>query len=521
MKRPGHRAGRWIPVAVPAALAAGAVALGHPTRAAALAAVALGAAIAVAAGVPVARLVERAAETLARWFAVVAFGLVGLIAIVPAWTWRKIRRAKGVGPASSGWQPTRTDVIHPDGRGNARTRSRWRVPTLVGMAVIVLAADYGLGWSWDQVFAARPVPGSASAPTAPTTSVPVSGETDLAPGTEPDPRATAPAMAGAPWAARYFADLQRQPFGYWPLIGSHPEDLATPYINVEDWVRRSWAPPGPAAARPQIWFFGGSAMFGEGQRDEHTIPSEVARLAEADGLPVRVLNFGQRGWVHWQEMLLFEQQLAGRPRPAIAVFLDGPNDLESVGAFPDNVPNTRNPTKEDAENGGPRALVTTVLAPPAPSLVEQVRAAYEQHSAVRKIARWTGVLPEPAGAEPDPTTTTTTPGGTGTFAGVDDVRPAITIYRRGRDLTDHIAEGAGVPVEHFLQPQYYKDLPVWTYVRENWPGPTTDLSDAMGDEADAVYLDGVHTNERGAHLVAEAMWARLRPTVRTWYRTHD
>ena len=67
-----------------------------------------------------------------------------------------------------------------------------------------------------------------------------------------------------------------------------------------------------------VWFFGASALFGDGQRDDHTIPSEFARLAETDGIPVEVRNYGRPGVAMWQELELF-QQLVGvgaeaRPR---------------------------------------------------------------------------------------------------------------------------------------------------------------------------------------------------------------
>ncbi len=61
-----------------------------------------------------------------------------------------------------------------------------------------------------------------------------------------------------------------------------------------------------------VWFFGASALFGDGQRDDHTIPSEFARLAEADGIPVEVRNYGRPGIAMWQELELFEQLVVDR-----------------------------------------------------------------------------------------------------------------------------------------------------------------------------------------------------------------
>ena len=68
-------------------------------------------------------------------------------------------------------------------------------------------------------------------------------------------------------------------------------------------------------------------MFGLYQRDEHTIPSEFARLAEADGIPLRVVNYGSLAYVNWQEVLLLEQLVTGGSEPDLAVFYDGFNEL--------------------------------------------------------------------------------------------------------------------------------------------------------------------------------------------------
>ena len=58
-----------------------------------------------------------------------------------------------------------------------------------------------------------------------------------------------------------------------------------------------------------MWFFGVSALFGEGQRDAHH-PVGVPRLAEADGIPPEVRNYGRPGVAMWQELELFQQLVA-------------------------------------------------------------------------------------------------------------------------------------------------------------------------------------------------------------------
>lgn len=461
------------------------------------------------------------------------------LVLVPVWAWHRLRgnSMDRRGPGRwEGVEPTPDRASRPMHAAPDRTRPSiaLRLTGAIGVVVLVLAADFGIGWAWDRTFPTDSPPPAGSGGSVASVAVTGDGSPPKAAGGVPDPRASSPAMAGQTWAVQYFADLQRQSFVEWPLTGDHPVDFTSRYINIEDWARRTWEPATSAADRPAVWFFGGSAMFGEGQRDHHTIASEVARLAAADGVPITAVNYGQRGWVHWQEMLLYEQELAQRPAPAVAVFMDGENDLTAGGSFGDAVPATLH-AKEKQEAAGRSARVTRVLAAPSEgTLRHQLWEAYAAHSAVRKVARWAGLLPAradaAAAASPAQGPTTTTPAAAGSsgagtdgssdFATIDDVRAPIEVYRRGRRLTDYLSREHGVAVDHFLQPQYYKDYPTWTYVREHWPQPTTDLSEVMGDQADHVYLDGVHTNELGARLVAEAMWRELEPQVRAWYRTH-
>src|SRR5690606_36132583 len=103
------------------------------------------------------------------------------------------------------------------------------------------------------------------------------------------------------------------------------------YINIKDGVRRSWSPPQQPGCRPlRVWFFGGSSLFGEGQRDLHTIPSMVARSAWDDGLPLQVENRGVMGDPHWIASRRFEAVVAdAEPAdlPDLVVFYDGANEV--------------------------------------------------------------------------------------------------------------------------------------------------------------------------------------------------
>ena len=504
---------------MPLAVAGLMLATEHPARAGALVVVAILAAILVIAGVPVGRMIERAAEVLVMAIGHVLLLALHLVIVLPVWACRRILPGDGrIG--SPGWHlPGSSSAGAPYAldAGRHPRRVRTSIAVGVGTLVLLLTFDYGIGWAWDRQTTDPPEPSMQVAQRD--QGATSSNETEAGP---VDPRAAEPAMASSPWAAAYFRDLGNQPFTSWPLTGTRPNDFASPHINVTDWARRTWTPRG-GGDRPVIWAFGGSGLFGEGQRDEHTIVSELSRLAAADGLPVTARNYGQRGWVHWQEMLLFEQRLAQLDAPDLAVFYDGPNEIDAAAVYGDGVPMSL------ADIGKPATtsrLSTQVMLPPSTdaSLPSQLWNEYTEHSALRKLGRWAGVVADPAGAqEPAP----------GSEAGSDRqpleprdfqttelAQVAIDTYQRGRTLTDFLGRTHDVSVRHFLQPQLFAEQPTWTYIQRRWPKPTTDLTDSVADRRWEVFIDGVHTNELGARLVAETMWEQLRPDIERWYREH-
>jgi len=210
--------------------------------------------------------------------------------------------------------------------GGARTLVLRVVPALLGWLVVIVAVDTAAGLLWDRATGVVQAPED----TLQLRTV------DLPP--SDDPRAAAEAYDGQAWVDRYFAEFDQLRYGYVPYLGSRVEPVAGRYINSRDGVRRSYQPPGAERAGvPVVWFFGGSTMFGEGQRDLHTIPSEVARRAEADGVTLRVVNYGERGYTAFQEFLLFEQELAEHGPPDLAVFYDGVNELGTQIESPENL----------------------------------------------------------------------------------------------------------------------------------------------------------------------------------------
>jgi len=193
--------------------------------------------------------------------------------------------------------------------------------------VIILALDWGLGALWTAAV------GEDGGSTSEQVATEAAGQIPL------DPRADSPAMAAYPWADAYFDELNRLRYDYTPFVFGRLEVNRGRFINTTPDGRRSYVPPIARTGDPvDIWFLGGSTTFGEGQRDEHTIPSEVARLAADDGLPVRVHNLGQQGLVSWQQLVIFERELARRPAPDLVVFYDGTNDYNAQLEVPSEDP---------------------------------------------------------------------------------------------------------------------------------------------------------------------------------------
>ena len=108
------------------------------------------------------------------------------------------------------------------------------------------------------------------------------------------------------------AHVRWEPYVYWrrlPCSGS--------YINVDAaGLRRTWAPPARPGRRPlRIFFFGGSAAWGTGVRDEHTVPSELARYLAAAGIDAEVVNYGETGYVSTQDVIALLRELQRGHRP--------------------------------------------------------------------------------------------------------------------------------------------------------------------------------------------------------------
>jgi hypothetical protein len=110
-----------------------------------------------------------------------------------------------------------------------------------------------------------------------------------------------------------------------------PTSFTAPGVHVDSsGIRRTQqANTRPVARR--VFVFGGSAVWGFRIRDEHTIPSNLARGLATRGFDdVEVVNFGQLAYVNTQEVITLLLQLRQDSVPAVAVFLSGHNDVSTT-----------------------------------------------------------------------------------------------------------------------------------------------------------------------------------------------
>jgi lysophospholipase L1-like esterase len=114
-----------------------------------------------------------------------------------------------------------------------------------------------------------------------------------------------------------------EPFVYW-----RGEPFSGKYINIDQQGRRAtWNPPPSGADRPRVFFFGGSAMWGAGSRDDHTIPSLVTKNLFDHGYAVESINCAQKAYVSTQEVIALMRELQAGNVPDLVIFLDGFNDV--------------------------------------------------------------------------------------------------------------------------------------------------------------------------------------------------
>lgn len=410
-----------------------------------------------------------------------------VLAVLPLAALSKLVR---VSPIESGWVSSRSAWISLDGRrggpeGAARrarrmaaielrpapgVRWRNRVRNALGVLVVVGVVALVVNHPWHEEEAPKRPPVKLLA------GFPFSDY----------------AFQDEPWAQDLYQDLDRIPLRKDQVLGHTLGDaFESRYVNIADAKRVSYRPEDDPELT--VWAFGGSTLFGFGQRDDHTIPSELARLAEQDGLPVEVVNYGVPGYTNWSELQAYTQALtSGAPRPDVVLFYDGMNDFSSAVA---------RLTAGDDDTG-------RVTYWP---LTDEGRAVFQQEIVdpvdIPKSDH-PRLLPDLAGR----------------------------LYGRGVETARMLSESAGIDALFYWQPTLQSkkaqavDRPifdqlgakqswlpdqrrVYDQIRERSGAEPIDVSRSLDGATTPVLMDWAHTNELGARLIAEAMYETLGPEL--------
>ena len=310
-----------------------------------------------------------------------------------------------------------------------------------------------------------------------------------------------------------------------------PVDFSSPYFNISDGVRRSFEPPVSGTQKPvEVLFLGGSTTEGAFQRDDYTIPSDVARLATGNGIPIHVVNRGQYGYSVWQEVELLEELLTNGYRPNVVVFYDGVNDLgiqttEGTTTIPSTL-KAQEYAKAIAQYRNPSATQP---------LANRVYDSYVNRSAIALAARDIGSLfsSTPASSNKLGQLQGTTAAPNQTSTAIKRANDAVAVYGRAVDLIQKLAVAYGFHALTFWQPFLYSKTPVAAesnlkgfegedpaaevaiaaQARKDLRPPVIDLSEALNGVKEPVMIDYEHTNELGALAVAKAMYLYLRPVL--------
>lgn len=308
-----------------------------------------------------------------------------------------------------------------------------------------------------------------------------------APVASPAHRAQVAAFADAPWAADCLAEVAQLRYDYLPFIVRGLADATGSCVNVRNGVRAGVVTPG--ADLPEVWLLGGSAAFGEGQRDRHTISSELARQSAADGNPVQVVNLAVPGLTAYQEALLLEQLLAVRRAPDLVVLYSGMNDLAAQMASPTDQATW---------------LPATIWRSTTPANTRSLWARWRNASLSAGVWSWLASARAEAAAphavpSADPAE----------IAGL-----TVSTYARGVNLARRVGDRHGVPVRAIFQAtNAVENDNASRLLVAGLPDHVVDMSGALAGRGASTFIDSVHTNEQGARMVAAEIRRRLSDTV--------
>lgn len=284
--------------------------------------------------------------------------------------------------------------------------------------------------------------------------------------------------------------------------------------------RRTWNPKRTSGNPFRIFFFGGSTLVGWGSRDEFTIPSILSKKLAAQGQNIEVINFGRWTYINTQEMLLLIEQLRKQNIPNLAIFYDGCNEV--VGPA------------DDLDTGGP---IFSVRMSNEHAILTYDRRWDLLKRTLGNFVRWSPlarlvVQQRPWEAPPD------------FVANHTDVISAN--YVANVRLTDALARSFGFLVAFYWQPVAYTkqtltdnerrlldldgspeqgSVSFWREYAETARRKVRhalanteafhDISDALNQRQDSVYMDKCHVNELANEIIADRILDDVLPMLQS------
>lgn len=122
-------------------------------------------------------------------------------------------------------------------------------------------------------------------------------------------------------------------YGYEPWLQFRVIDFNSKYVNISGFKRKSipeeFINPN-SDDTIDVFFFGGSTMYGYNATDKETIPSQFIDIYKSkypQGKSIRVHNYGVPYYYSKQELMLLTRLITEGKRPNIVAFLDGLNDF--------------------------------------------------------------------------------------------------------------------------------------------------------------------------------------------------
>ncbi len=338
----------------------------------------------------------------------------------------------------------------------------------------------------------------------------------------PDRRILEEGYEGATWPRKHYHEIESLEERWQPYVYFRPKPFRGETIAIEpDGLRATWQPDHSSRQNAgkkavKLLLLGGSSLWGFGARDDHTIPSLLARKLHERGLNVEIKNLAELGYVSTQELIGLIGELQQGYRPDFVIFYDGVNDTTSalLAGEAGLTTNESNRQREFNLLQSPRRLAATLAVK---LLVDS--SSYRLARSLRSRLSRTAAIP---GARiPDDSMRSL-------------ARSVVERYAANVQIVETLAHGYGFRPLFFWQPTIFDKVELTAVERDEalkyaWTEPAFqmvyqriresrvlqadpvfhDLSRIFADEKKLTFIDYCHTTEIANGNIAEKMAAAV------------